>query len=48
MLQAVISGMGGLKITDLGIIQEKTTLPKKWKSLQIKGVGAAKKDFVTK
>jgi protein-glucosylgalactosylhydroxylysine glucosidase len=45
MLQAVISGFGGLKITDQGIIQEKTGLPAKWKSLQIRGVGVQKKDF---
>jgi trehalose/maltose hydrolase-like predicted phosphorylase len=48
MLQAVISGFGGLKITDKGIIQEKTGLPKKWKSLHLKGVGVEKKDFISK
>jgi protein-glucosylgalactosylhydroxylysine glucosidase len=46
MLQAVIFGFGGLQITDSGIQQIKTPLPKKWRSLRIKGVGADKKDFV--
>jgi protein-glucosylgalactosylhydroxylysine glucosidase len=46
MLQAVIFGFGGLQITDSGIQQVKTPLPKKWRSLRIKGVGADKKDFV--
>jgi protein-glucosylgalactosylhydroxylysine glucosidase len=48
MLQAVIFGFGGLKIGDTGITQEEKGLPKKWKSLQIKGVGTEKKDFVVK
>ena len=39
MLQAVLNGFGGLDITDAGIVQLKTKLPKKWKSLTIKGVG---------
>jgi trehalose/maltose hydrolase-like predicted phosphorylase len=48
MLQSVIFGFGGLKIGDTGITQEEKGLPKKWKSLQIKGVGTEKKDFVVK
>lgn len=48
MLQAVISGFGGLKITDQGIIQLKTTLPGKWRSLQIKGAGIPERDFIVK
>jgi trehalose/maltose hydrolase-like predicted phosphorylase len=48
MLQAVIFGFGGLTINDNGIIQEPKNLPKKWKSLQIKGVGTEKKDFTVK
>jgi protein-glucosylgalactosylhydroxylysine glucosidase len=48
MLQALISGFGGLKITDQGIIQNKTRLPKKWKSLKIIGVGPARTEFVVK
>lgn len=45
MLQAVMAGFGGLTITDQGIVQGKTGLPKKWKSLLIKGTGVEKKDF---
>jgi protein-glucosylgalactosylhydroxylysine glucosidase len=45
MLQAVIFGFGGLQITDNGIQQIKTPLPKKWKSLKVKGVGVDRKDF---
>lgn len=48
MLQAVIFGLGGLEITDQGIIQIKTKLPKDWKSLTIKGVGKEKKMFIVK
>jgi protein-glucosylgalactosylhydroxylysine glucosidase len=48
MLQAVIAGFGGLKITDSGITQEKRLLPKKWKSVQIKGTGPENKDFAVR
>lgn len=48
MLQAVIFGLGGLEITDQGITQIKTKLPKEWKSLTIKGVGKEKKMFTVK
>jgi trehalose/maltose hydrolase-like predicted phosphorylase len=48
MLQTVIFGFGGLKISDNGISQEARGLPKKWKSLQIKGTGTEKKDFIVK
>jgi trehalose/maltose hydrolase-like predicted phosphorylase len=47
-LQAVIFGFGGLNITNQGIMQLKTSLPKKWKSLQIKGVGVERKTFVVR
>lgn len=43
MLQAVLSGFGGLEVTDEGIIQSKATLPSQWKSLTIKGVGKDRK-----
>ena len=43
MLQAVISGFGGVDITDAGIGQLKGRLPKKWKTLTIKGVGVERK-----
>ena len=48
MLQSVIFGFGGLSITDLGITQLKTSLPKNWKSLEIKGVGVNKSSFKVK
>ena len=45
-LQVVLSGFGGLKITDEGIVQQKPILPKSWKKLTIKGVGTEKKTFL--
>ena len=45
MLQAVLAGFGGLDITDEGIVQLKTRLPKAWTSLTIKGAGADEKTF---
>ncbi|MDQ3015986.1 MAG: glycoside hydrolase family 65 protein [Bacteroidota bacterium] len=39
MLQAVLAGFGGLTITDAGIEQLKSSLPKGWKKLRIVGVG---------
>ncbi len=38
MLQTVLVGFGGLKITDEGLIQSSQCLPKHWKSLKVKGV----------
>jgi trehalose/maltose hydrolase-like predicted phosphorylase len=38
-LQATLMGFGGLDITPNGIVQLKTKLPKKWKSMTITGVG---------
>ncbi|MBT8218390.1 MAG: glycoside hydrolase family 65 protein [Bacteroidia bacterium] len=46
MLQTVLAGIGGLKITDEGIIQSEGALPKQWKKLTITGVGPDKKTFV--
>jgi len=48
MLQAIIFGFGGLQITDNGLLQNKTTLPTKWKRLEIKGTGIQKKSFEVK
>lgn len=48
MLQAVLSGFGGLEVTDAGITQQKTKLPKGWKSLKITGVGKEKREFEVK
>jgi len=47
-LQAVIFGFGGLQITDSGIIQNKSKLPKDWKRLLIKNAGAGHLDFLVK
>lgn len=48
MLQAVLSGLGGLEISDDGITQLKTPLPKQWKSLTLKGIGLEKQSFSVK
>ena len=48
LIQSVLMGFGGLEITPKGIIQIKSTLPKKWKSLTITGVGVQRKTFVVK
>ncbi|MBQ0115222.1 MAG: glycoside hydrolase family 65 protein [Bacteroidales bacterium] len=45
MLQAVLCGFGGLRITEDGIVQQTPCLPSKWKSLTITGVGPDKKTF---
>jgi len=47
-LQAVIFGFGSLQITDQGISQNKTSLPKSWSSLKIKNVGVDGKDYIVK
>jgi trehalose/maltose hydrolase-like predicted phosphorylase len=45
MLQAVIFGIGGLDITDDGIVELDTQLPKQWKSLTLTGVGKDEKTY---
>ncbi len=45
-LQAVIFGIGGLSISDQGITQGKSQLPKKWKGLKIKNAGSNKITYV--
>ncbi len=45
VLQSVLMGFGGLDITNKGIIQLPGTLPAKWKSLKITGVGPERKTF---
>lgn len=37
LLQTVLSGFGGLHITSSGIVEGEKKLPKKWKSLTVKG-----------
>ena len=48
MLQAVLAGFGGLQIGKDGITQRKSSLPKGWGELIIKGVGKDKKTFSVK
>ncbi|MDP3665644.1 MAG: glycoside hydrolase family 65 protein [Sediminibacterium sp.] len=48
IIQSILMGFGGLEITDQGITQVKSALPKLWKSLIIKGVGPEKKIFSVK
>ncbi|WP_158826760.1 glycoside hydrolase family 65 protein [Mucilaginibacter lacusdianchii] len=48
ILQSVLMGFGGLDITNGGIVQIKTTLPPKWRSLTLTGIGPDKKTFVVK
>jgi trehalose/maltose hydrolase-like predicted phosphorylase len=47
-LQAVIFGFGGIEITNEGIVQVKSCLPKSWKSLTIKGAGVENKIYRNK
>ena len=44
-LQAVLFGFGGLYIGERGIEQRKTVLPKGWKKLEIRGVGAERATY---
>ena len=44
MLQTVLSGFGGLRITDEGLVEAGQCLPEHWTSLKIKGVEI--RDFV--
>ncbi len=48
MMQAMLNGFGGLQITDKGIIQLKTKLPKEWKSLTLTGIGVEGKEYMVK
>jgi trehalose/maltose hydrolase-like predicted phosphorylase len=45
IIQSVLMGFGGIDITSKGIVQVKSALPSKWKSLTITGVGPEKKTF---
>ncbi len=44
-LQATLFGFGGLQITEQGIVQLKTELPARWKSLKMTGIGAKRETF---
>jgi len=48
VLQTVLNGFGGLEITVDGIKQIKSSLPREWKSLTLKGIGLDKKNFYVK
>jgi trehalose/maltose hydrolase-like predicted phosphorylase len=48
MLQAVLFGFGGIRISNEGISRIKSMLPPQWESLQIKGVGTDAKDYLVK
>jgi len=48
MLLTVLFGFGGLQLTNEGIMQINSALPKEWKSLVNKGVGLSKQNFVIK
>lgn len=45
LLQAVIHGFCGLQVTENGIIQVPSVLPKHWKRVTVTGVGTEKKTF---
>lgn len=46
MLQAVLAGFGGLRITQHGIVQQKSGIPAEWKSLRIVGVGKEEREII--
>ncbi|HEX9514199.1 MAG TPA: glycoside hydrolase family 65 protein [Puia sp.] len=48
LLQAMLNGFGGLEITPTGLIQLKTSLPARWKSLKMTGIGIQKNTYVIK
>lgn len=48
MLQTVLFGFGGIRITNDGISQARSSLPSQWKTLQLKGIGTAEKDYLVK
>ncbi|MBS1916811.1 MAG: glycoside hydrolase family 65 protein [Bacteroidetes bacterium] len=48
VLQAMLMGFGGLEITEKGITQVKSSLPAKWKSLSLTGIGMEKKNYSIK
>ncbi len=45
MLQAVLFGIGGLDISEAGVTQLNTKLPRKWKAMKMTGIGAEEKTF---
>lgn len=45
LLQAVINGFCGLQVTEKGVVQVSSVLPKHWKKVTVTGVGPEKKTF---
>ena len=48
VLQALLDGFGGLRITNSGIVQTPSRLPAAWHSLKITGVGPGKLSFMVR
>ena len=48
IVQSMLMGFGGLDITENGIVQIKSTLPKQWTSLTLKGIGPNHKTYYVK
>jgi len=45
LLQAMLYGFGGLQITDQGLVQQASRLPRAWTSLTLTGIGARKSTY---
>lgn len=45
LLQAVINGFCGLQVTEKGVVQVSSVLPKHWKKVTVTGVGPEKRTF---
>ena len=48
VLQAVINGFCGLELTDEGVVQLPSALPKTWKSVTVTGVGPERRTYSVK
>jgi trehalose/maltose hydrolase-like predicted phosphorylase len=48
LLQSLIYGFGGLKITDDGLVQVPSKLPRRWRSVTLKGIGPDARNYVVK
>ncbi len=46
VIQSLLMGFGGLRITDDGLKQASRKLPKAWKSLTLTGIGPLKKTYI--
>jgi len=45
MLQTVLSGFAGLRITDQGLVQGEPQLPPHWTGLKVMGIGDGRNGF---